>query len=366
MNRIKSHTFYKWLKLFLAIELFTVALILTVYLYFEKNGIIFQNADVLYALLPLPVIYVLCFIRQKRKIDVFENNPALFSSSKELYFTIFNLKFIFLKNTFMAVIIALSNPIFGTRKVDVVSKDGEIMICLDISNSMNVKDIDNESRLEVSKRLLNGIINKVSGQKIGICLFAADGFVQIPPSQDYQSVKNLLSDVQTTFLSRQGTNVCNALELSMNAFTDSKIPKSILLITDGENHMSEDKNVYNRIRKDGVLLYTMGIGSMEGGPVPDFATKSLKMDNEGNLVISKLNIEFTQSLTNQCGGKLVRIDSRYPDLSPLLTEINLRSKGYYRNLKIEVRRSLVDYPVRIGFLFFLLFLFTPLLQLLKK
>ncbi len=366
MNRNKSHTFYKWLRLFLVIELFTITLILALYLYLEKNGILFQNVTALYALLILPLIYVLYFFRLNRKIDVFESNPALLSYADKHYFSIFNLKFIFLKNTLIAVIIALSNPIFGTRKVDVVSKDGEIMICLDISNSMNVKDIGNQSRLEVSKRLLNGIINKLSGQKIGICLFAADGFVQIPPTDDYQSVKNLLSDVKTTFLSRQGTNVCNALELSMNAFIDSEIPKSILLITDGENHMSEDKSVYNRITKDDVLLYAMGIGTSEGGPVPDFVTRSLKMDNEGNLVISKLNMEFTQNLITQCGGKLVRIDSKYPDLSPLLTEINLRSKGYFRNLKIEVRRSMVDYPVWIGFLFFLLFLLTPLLKLVKK
>ena len=154
MNRNKSHTFYKWLRLFLVIELFTITLILAVYLYLEKNGILFQNGAALYALLILPLIYVLYFFRLNRKIEVFESNPALLTSLNEHYFSIFNLKFIFLKNTFIAVIIALSNPIYGTRKVDVVSKDGEIMICLDISNSMNVKDIENESRLEVSKRLL--------------------------------------------------------------------------------------------------------------------------------------------------------------------------------------------------------------------
>lgn len=110
----------------------------------------------------------------------------------------------------------------------------------------------------------------------------------------------------------------------------------------------------------------MGIGSLEGGPVPDYSTKSLKMDNDGNLVISKINIEFAQSLTNECRGKLVRIESRFPDLTPLLTEINLRSKGYFRNLKIEVRQSLVEYPVFLGFVFFILFLLTPILKLFKK
>ena len=78
-------------------------------------------------------------------------NPSLLFAGNESYLTVFNLKFIFLKNTLVAIIIALSNPIYGTRKVDVISKDGEIMICLDISNSMNVKDIQNESRLEVDR-----------------------------------------------------------------------------------------------------------------------------------------------------------------------------------------------------------------------
>ena len=145
MSSNKSHIYYKWLRTFLALELFTIALIITAYLYLEKNGIIFQNPRVLYALLFLPLLYVLFFIRQKRKIDVFEMNPSLLFAGNESYLTVFNLKFIFLKNTLVAIIIALSNPIYGTRKVDVISKDGEIMICLDISNSMNVKDIQNES-----------------------------------------------------------------------------------------------------------------------------------------------------------------------------------------------------------------------------
>ena len=90
----------------------------------------------------------------------------------------------------------------------------------------------------------------------------ADGFVQIPPTRDYQSVKVLLSDVKTTFLSRQGTNVSSALELAMNSFTKSKIPKSILLVTDGENHTDENKRVYELIKKNTVLLYAILLDCM--------------------------------------------------------------------------------------------------------
>ena len=357
MNRNISHTFYKWLRLFLVIELFTITLISAVYLYLEKNGILFQNGAALYALLILPLIYVLYFFRLNRKIEVFESNPALLTSLNEHYFSIFNLKFIFLKNTFIAVIIALSNPIYGTRKVDVVSKDGEIMICLDISNSMNVKDIENESRLEVSKRLLNGIINKLSGQKIGICLFAADPFIQVPPTTDYESLKHLLSEVQTTYLSNQGTNVNGALQKTLTSFSKNKIPKILILVTDGENHNFENTEVFNLLKSQEIFVYAMGIGTKKGDLVPDLP---------GKYHVSKVNSEFVQQIASESNGKFLMIKTPYPDPKSLLTEINLRSKGYSRNLKIEVRRSLVDFPVLLGFVFFLLFLLTPLLKLIKK
>jgi len=366
MNSKQSHIFYKWVKVFLIFEMCLLVLVLLTYLYLDKKGMILQNPEGLYLLLLFPLLYFLFFKRLINKIKLFVNSPELLTTGSNKYLTIFNFKFIFLKNTFIALIIALSNPIYGTKKVDVLSKDGEVMICLDISNSMNVNDIGDESRLEVSKRILNGIINKLEGQKIGICLFAADGFVQIPPTRDYQSVKVLLSDVKTTFLSRQGTNVSAALELAMNSFTKSEIPKSILLVTDGENHTDDDKGVYELIKKDKVLLYAIGVGSETGGPVPDLSTRSLKIDEKGNLVISKLNVDFVKNLANACNGKLMRIDSAYPNLTSLLTEINLKSKGYFRNLKIEVRQSLVEYPVFIGFVFFILFLFTPILKLFKK
>ena len=366
MNKRFPHTFIYWFKVFWIIELLSIILVLIGYQYLDKNGMIFQNPEALYLLFLLPFLYLLFIKRLYDQTQLFENSPQLLTTGDKSYLRIFNLKFILLKNIFFSLIIALSNPIYGTKKVDVISKDGEIMICLDISNSMNVKDIGDESRLEVSKRILNGIVNKLAGQKVGICLFAADGFVQIPPTRDYQSIKVLLSDVETTYLSRQGTNIAEALKLAMGSFSKGKVPKSILLITDGENHMTENKSIYELIKKNKVLLIAMGIGSETGGPVPDILNSTLKFDQNGKLVISKLNVEFVQKLAAQSNGKFMRIDSPYPNLSSLLTEINLRSKGYFRNLKVEVKQSLVEYPVYFGFVFFMLFLIIPVLKLFKK
>ena len=103
----------------------------------------------------------------------------------------------------------------------------------------------------------------------------------------------------------------------------------------------------------------MGIGSDEGGPVPDFATKSLKMDDDENLVISKLNIEFAQNLISQCGGKLVRIDSQYPDLNPLLTEINLNASRDLRNLDWKIVRRLFSAPLIMALFAFMLYILAP-------
>ena len=263
------------------------------------------------------------------------------------------------------MLISLAYPIYGTRSVDSNSKDGEIMICLDVSNSMNVRDINNESRLEISKRLLNGMINRLQGQKVGVCLFAGDAFVQIPATNDYESVKTLLADVKTTFLSKQGTNITAAIEMAIKSFSKREIPRSILLITDGENHIDKGADVYTQVKKEKIFVYAMGIGTTTGGPVPDEANKSFKMKENGEMVLSKVNADFVNNVANLCAGVSSFVDSPFPDASPLLTEINLRSKGYFRNLKIEVQKSLHGYSLFGAFMFYVLFLLAPGFKFMK-
>ena len=347
-------------------EFIAILLLLPLYFYLDQEGMIFYHSHYLYFIGLYPVLYIFFFRRLFVKIRFLDQMSNGLTFKDQNYFWVFNLKFIFLKNAVFCLIISLAYPIYGTRSVEAGSKDGEIMICLDVSNSMNVRDIDNESRLEVSKRLLNGLINRLQGQKIGVCLFAGDAFVQIPATYDYNSVKTLLADVKTTFLSKQGTNVPSAIDLAIKSFSEREVPRSILLITDGENHFDGDDDIYTRIKKEKIFVYAVGAGTSTGGPVPDNGSKSFKMTEKGSMVLSKVNTEYVKSIANLCNGKFFFVDTPFPDASRLLTEINLRSKGYFRNLKIEVKRTLHNYSLIGAFLFFILFLVTPGFKLIKN
>ena len=110
----------------------------------------------------------------------------------------------------------------------------------------------------------------------------------------------------------------------------------------------------------------MGVGTQTGGPVPDEVSNSFKMTENGSMVLSKVNADFVKNVANLCNGEFYFVDESFPDASPLLTEINLRSKGYFRNLKIEVRKTLHNYSLLGAFLFFVLFLITPGFKFIKN
>ena len=359
MNNLDHQSFYKWLRIFLIFELLLILVLLPLYFYLAKVGMTFYHPKYLFLLGIYPLLYFFFFRRLQSKISFLDQTSNGISQKSERYLWIFNLKFIFLKNAVLGLIISLAYPIYGIRSVGTAGKDGEIMVCLDISNSMNVRDINNETRLEVSKRLVNGLINRLNGQRIGICLFAGDAFVQIPATYDYESVKTLLADVNTSFLSKQGTNIPGAIKSAIKSFSKREVPRSILLISDGENHIDEGDAVYAQVKKEKIFVYALGIGTPTGGPVPDETNRSFKMTNDGGMVISKVNTDFVKNVANLCGGGYSFIDSPFPDPSPLLTEINLRSKGYFRNLKIKVKKTLYHYSLFGSFLFFVFFLLTP-------
>ena len=366
MNDRQKRLFYKWLKIFLIFEFVGIGIILSVYYVLDSKGMFFLYPKFLLPLVLLPLLYLVFFKRLHSKIIFFEIITNSLINKQKDEFSVYTVHFILLKNIVIVLLIALSSPIYGTKEVHVISKDAEIMVCLDISNSMNVRDINGESRLEVSKRVLNSIINKLSGQKIGICLFAADPFIQVPPTTDYESLKHLLSEVQTTYLSNQGTNVNSALEKTLTTFSENKIPKTLILITDGENHDFEKSTVYSSIKSRGIGLFALGIGTETGGPVPDLMSNSLKISNNGEMVISKVNSEFVQQIASESDGKFLMIKTPYPDPKSLLTEINLRSKGYYRNLKVEIQKALYVYPIFCAFVLFIIYMLYPFRKLLKK
>ena len=298
----------------------------------------------------LPFLYATFYWNQLRKDRLakqygspmfgMKGNPFISASAQFLFIT--SLSFI---------IIALSQPVYGKKKVHGISKSMEIAICLDVSNSMNVRDLQGESRLEVAKRTINGLISQLSGEKIGLCLFAGNAMVQLPLTSDYQTAQLFTSEVQTAYISEQGTNVVQALETGVLMFSKSNEPKCIVMITDGEDHENQQSEIYNYIREQQIAFYGIGIGTNNGGSIPEDPyqlNSSVKRNANGFTVISKLNPNYIKDLANRLNGTAIITSEAYPDLNAILTEINRAKSTKSRNLDFEIKASIYEYAVLIA------------------
>ena len=178
-------------------------------------------------------------------------------------------KYFLFRNAFALLIIAMAQPIYGKKKVAGTSESLELVVCLDISNSMNTRDISLElSRLEVAKRSLIQLVNNLHGEKVGFCLFANSAFVHLPLTRDYPAAKLFVQDIETNMIASQGTNIAEALEISVDMFSKEKTTKGIILVTDGENHEVNPDEILASIKKSQVQLSVLGIGTKKGGLIP--------------------------------------------------------------------------------------------------
>jgi Ca-activated chloride channel homolog len=233
-------------------------------LVFRHEGLLWLNL----VLLPLLVIYLYQLSRANQIANTADPRLMTYlltpvSSSRQF------LKYFFFRNTFVLLIFALAQPLWGTKKVQATVESMELVIGLDVSSSMNVKDISRDlSRLAISKRALIQLINNLSGEKIGICVFAGGAYVQLPLTTDYGAAKMFVNDIQTSIISNQGTNITAALETALDMFTEQKTSKGIILVTDGEHHEENPDKILGEIKEKSIGLAVLGIGTSSGGPVP--------------------------------------------------------------------------------------------------
>jgi Ca-activated chloride channel homolog len=243
------------------------------------------------------------------------------------------------RTAIVCIILAMGQPVFGTKKMASSSFKSEIIFCLDISNSMNAKDISPAvTRLEIAKRGLIEFMNQLKGERVGIVVFAGNSFVQLPITTDYGSAKTFLQEVETTMISNQGTNINDALNLAKSLFSPINCPKRILLITDGENHSEDPTASISALRDQQIGLFVLGIGTENGGPImrnPDRPELGYVTEND-RTIISKVNVALLKSLALKANGSATLCSSEFPDFSQLLTEINQKEVGKSRALQVEV------------------------------
>lgn len=221
------------------------------------------------------------------------------------------LKIIVISLALVCIIIALVNPKMGT-KLETVKREGvDIVFALDVSKSMLAEDIA-PNRLDKSKQLVTQIINNLASDRIGIIAYAASAFPQLPITTDYAAGKMFLQSMNTDMLSSQGTAIYEAIELAKTYYNDEEQTNRVLfIVSDGEDHQGNVKVIAEEAAKEGIKIFTIGVGSEKGGPIPlkrNSIVQSYKKNSQGATVITKLNKTILQEIANEANG--VYIDGR--------------------------------------------------------
>jgi Ca-activated chloride channel family protein len=203
------------------------------------------------------------------------------------------------------LIIALAQPRWGFQWQDLKQRGVDIIVALDVSNSMRATDIK-PSRLDRAKHKVADLLRMLKGDRVGLVAFAGTSFLHCPLTLDYQAAEMFLGALDTDLIPLQGTALGHAIETSINAFsTKEKKSKAILLITDGEDHQSTVLKAIQRAQKEGVKIFVIGIGQEEGVPVPD-PSGGFKRNRSGEIVLSKINEPLLEKIAADTGGTYVR------------------------------------------------------------
>lgn len=219
------------------------------------------------------------------------------------------LKFSLLLLAFVCLVLALVNPKIGT-KMETVTREGvDIVFAIDVSKSMEAEDVA-PNRLEKSKQLVTQIINNLASDRIGIIAYAGSAFPQLPVTTDYASAKMFLQAMNTDMVSSQGTAIKEAIELSTTYFKEEDPTSKVLfIISDGEDHEGDIGNVAAEAAQKGIQIFTIGVGSLKGGPIPikrNGVIQSYKKDQNEETVITKLNESTLKEIAADANGEYIQ------------------------------------------------------------
>jgi Ca-activated chloride channel family protein len=265
----------------------------------------FQHIEYLLALCGIPVMLLLYFIYikwKKARIKKIGDAKLVQQLIKDYSPQKFSFKFILITVAFTLAALALANPRKPIGSSNIRRNGIDVMIALDVSKSMLAQDIK-PNRLERAKQLISRLIDKMPDDRIGIVVFAGRAYLQMPLTSDHAAAKMYLSTASTDVVPTQGTVIGDALKMCYAGFnTKEKKYKSIVLISDGEDHDETADKLAQSLADEGVMINTIGIGSPEGATIQDPVTNEIKKDAEGKTVITKLNETGLKSLAVKTGG----------------------------------------------------------------
>ena len=273
-----------------------------------------------------------------------------------------SLKLIFILLGIASLTMALVNPKIGT-KLETVKREGiDIVFAVDVSKSMLAEDIA-PNRLEKAKRLVSEIINQLASDRIGIIAYAGQAFPQLPITTDYGAAKMFLQNMNTDMLSSQGTAIDQAIELASTYYDDEEQTNRVLfIISDGEDH-SEGKvaNAVEEATNEGIRVFTIGVGKTKGAPIPlkrNGIVESLKKDNQGEVVITKLNEEVLQEIAEEGNGLYINGENTEDAVAIIKEQLNQMDKKEFEAKQFAEYKDQFQWFLGAGLLFLFLDIFV--------
>ena len=265
----------------------------------------FADPTYLYLLIILPFIaafYIYSNYRRKRNIRKFGDPELLAKLMPEVSKYRPNVKFWLTFAALTLTIFLLARPQFGSKLETVKRKGVEVVIALDISNSMLAQDVT-PSRLDKSKKLISKLVDEFDNDKVGLIVFAGDAFTQLPITSDYVSAKMFLESISPALITTQGTAIGKAIDVAMRSFTPQEgVGRAIVIITDGENHEGGAVEAAQEAAKKGIRVFVLGVGSPDGAPIPIEGTNEYRKDNSGNVIVTRLNEQMCQEIAKEGKG----------------------------------------------------------------
>lgn len=246
--------------------------------------------------------------------------------------------------------VGLARPQIGAKLSERQTKGAEIMICLDVSNSMLAEDYS-PNRLERAKMAISAIVDKLRDDRIGLIIFAGTSFVQLPVTTDYVSAKMFLSSIDAGSIPVQGTAIGDAIHTAVKSFSaQSEKSRVIILITDGENHEDDAVAAAREAADAGIRIYTIGVGSPAGQPIP--VDGQLLTDKDGNIVVSRLDEGTLRKIASAGGGAYIRAGNDEFGLNPIISDIRQMEGEEFSSVVFEEYDEQYMYFFAIALLLF--------------
>ena len=285
-------------------------------------------------LVPLfPIVYGILRALRKRRVRKFGDEELVrqlmpsWSRSKGW------VRVILYSLAFFCFILGLARPQMGAKLKEHETKGAEIMICLDVSNSMLAEDYS-PSRLDRAKLAISRVVDKLQGDRIGLIIFAGTSFVQLPITTDYISAKMFLGSINTESVPVQGTAIGEAILTAAKSFSaQSEKSRAIIIITDGENHEDDAVEAARQAAELGIKIYTIGVGSAQGQPIP--MNGELLKDSEGNIVVTRLDEGTLKKIAAEGGGAYVHAGNEEFGLGPIVDDIKKMEDEKYNSIVFE-------------------------------